>query len=128
MSLARTSSYCSAMTRDKDGRSWQIGTDADVQWLSQGTTFGSTITSAVPRVFQAYATVIVPAFQDGLREHEQRVIRLLAEHSPHDWWLGYLETGGSDVVFPDAPRVQLYANWSYVLVKAGPEQALRWRA
>lgn len=43
------------------------------------------------------------------------------------WWAGYLDTGCDDVVFPDAPRVILYANWPYVLVQAGPEQAANWR-
>jgi hypothetical protein len=33
-----------------------------------------------------------------------------------------------DVVFPDAPRVEVYAHWSYVLVEAGPDQAAEWRA
>jgi hypothetical protein len=42
-------------------------------------------------------------------------------------WLGYLETGASDIVFWDAPRVILYSGWSYVLVRAGPEQAASWR-
>ena len=116
-------------TRDKDGRRWQLGTDADVDWIAGGTAIGMTITSGVPRVFPAYATVLVPEHGEGLAEHEQRVVRLLAEHSTeHDWWLGYLDTGASDLVFPDAPRVRLYADWPYVLVKAGPEQALRWRA
>jgi hypothetical protein len=31
------------------------------------------------------------------------------------------------VIFPDAPRATLYANWPYVLVWAGPEQAVNWR-
>jgi hypothetical protein len=43
------------------------------------------------------------------------------------WWLGYLETGASDVVFSDVERVMLYADWGYVLIEAGPEQAARWR-
>jgi hypothetical protein len=30
-------------------------------------------------------------------------------------------------VFPDAPRVNLYSSWPYVLVQAGPEQAAAWR-
>jgi hypothetical protein len=115
--------------RDKDGRPWQIGTDADVAWLSQSTVPGLTIASAIPLVFQAYATVVVPEFGTALDEHEQRVVRLLAGHGTnHDWWLGYLDTGASDIVFPDAPRVRMYSGWSYVLVKAGPEQALQWRA
>jgi hypothetical protein len=116
-------------TRHKDGRSWQIGTGADVEWVSRGTVAGSTVASAIPPVFEAYATVVVPGFNEGLKEHEQLVVRLLADHtSENDWWLGYLDTGASDVVFPDAPRVRMYYDWPYVLVKAGPEQALRWRA
>jgi hypothetical protein len=43
------------------------------------------------------------------------------------WWLGYLDTGAHDVVFPAAPRVELYWGWPYVLVQAGPAQALTWR-
>ncbi|OBK20595.1 hypothetical protein A5634_12665 [Mycobacterium asiaticum] len=30
-------------------------------------------------------------------------------------------------MFPDAPKVTLYADWSYVLVQAGAEQAAHWR-
>lgn len=100
-----------------------------MEWVSRGTLVGLTVTSAIPRVFEAYATVVVPGLREGLGEHEQRVIRLLADHSAdHDWWLGYLDTGASDIVFPDAPRVRTYSHWSYVLVKAGPQQALQWRA
>jgi hypothetical protein len=55
------------------------------------------------------------------------VLASLTHHSPDQrWWLGYLETGGSDIVFPDAPRVSLYRGWPYVLVLAGPEQAAGW--
>jgi hypothetical protein len=32
-----------------------------------------------------------------------------------------------DIVFPHAPKVSLYWDWPYVLVQAGPEQALTWR-
>lgn len=100
-----------------------------MEWISRGTAVGLTVTSAIPRIFEAYATVVVPEFRAGLDEYEQRVVRLLSDHSTdHDWWLGYLDTGASDIVFPDAPRVRMYSDWSYVLVKAGPEQALRWRA
>jgi hypothetical protein len=87
-----------------------------------------TVTSAIPRIFPAYATVVVPELVVGLAEHEQHVIRLLSDHSSdHDWWLGYLDTGASDIVFPNAPRVRMYSHWPYVLVKAGPQQALQWR-
>jgi hypothetical protein len=53
---------------------------------------------------------------------------LLAGQPPDQrWWQGYLDTGVDDIVFPDAPRVTLYAGWHYVLVEAGPEQAAAWR-
>jgi hypothetical protein len=54
---------------------------------------------------------------------------VLIEHSAdRSWWLGYLDTGVADVVFPDAPTVPLYAGgWRYVLVAAGPQQAIQWR-
>jgi hypothetical protein len=52
------------------------------------------------------------------------LVRYTAEQP---WWLGFLDTGAHDVVFPEAPRVKLYFDWSYVLVEAGPEQALGWR-
>jgi hypothetical protein len=97
--------------------------------IARGTVVGLTVVSAVPPVFAAYATVVVPEFGAGLDEHERRIIRLLADHSSdQDWWLGYLDTGASDIVFPDAPRVRMYSDWPYVLVKAGPQQALTWRA
>lgn len=44
------------------------------------------------------------------------------------WWLGYLDTGGADIVFDDAPKLALYADWRYVVVEAGPRQAASWRA
>jgi hypothetical protein len=118
-----------ALARDKDGRSWRIGTPADVDWIARGRVAGSTVRSAIPPVFAAYATVMVPELRQGSASHEQRVVRLLShDSSAAEWWLGYLDTGASDIVFPDAPRVRMYDDWPYVLVKAGPEQALRWRA
>ncbi len=82
-----------------------------------------TIASAIPPVFADYATIVVPDPNDDLL-----VVRHLRDHSSEQkWWLGFLETGASDVVFPDAPRVQLYANWNYVLVFAGPDGAVTWR-
>jgi hypothetical protein len=113
---------------DMSGQSWQIGTAADVEWVARGTEVGLTVTSAIPPVFAAYATVVMPRVADALGEHEGRLVELLSAHSTtHDWWLGYLDTGASDVVFPAAPRVQMYSRWPYVLVKAGPQQALQWR-
>jgi hypothetical protein len=59
-------------------------------------------------------------------EHDRALLSLLQRHTlAQPWWLGYLETGASDVVFYDAPKVKLYWSWDYVLVGAGPEQAAR---
>lgn len=119
-------------TRMKDGVAWRIGTDADVTWITTLTTTGLAITSAIPPVFDSYATVVHP--RDGLRgsefarEHDQAVLKLLEGHTTSQpWWLGYLETGASDIVFDNAPKVTLYADWHYLLVEAGPEQAATWR-
>ncbi|MFF5181573.1 hypothetical protein ACFY2Q_26385 [Micromonospora sp. NPDC000316] len=111
-----------------DGRSWRIGTDDDVAWLSGHTTpHGLTITTAIPAVFDAYATFHPP---DGVSvdAHERALVDELTAFTPDQpWWLGYLDTGAHDIVFPGAPTVSLYWGWSYVLVEAGPEQALTWR-
>jgi hypothetical protein len=107
----------------KWGRDWRIGADADVRWIEDATPSGRTITSAIPPVFADYATIVVPDPNDDLL-----VVRHLCDRSrEQEWWLGFLETGASDVVFPDAPRVQLYAGWDYVLVLAGPDEAMTWR-
>lgn len=111
----------------KDGRTWQMGTPADVAWIKGSTTAGVAITAAIPPVFEAYATFYEPD-DPQIARHEQAVVRTLLDHTPEQpWWLGYLETGAHDVVFEHAPRVSLYYDWPYVLVKAGPEQALTWR-
>lgn len=111
----------------KDGRSWRIGTADDVAWLAGQTTPGVSITTAIPPVFDAYATFHV---REGveIEAHERAVVEELARHTPgQPWWLGYLDTGAHDIVFTDAPKVSLYWDWPYVLVEAGPEQALTWR-
>jgi hypothetical protein len=114
-------------SREKDGARWRIGTDADVEWIRRATSPGLSITSAVPLGFAAYATIVVP--DEGRADNVDLVLGLLREQSPDQpWWLGYLETGSDDVVFPDAPRVSLYADWRYVLVQAGPAEAARWRS
>lgn len=57
--------------------------------------------------------------------HDAGVLALLSEHSgSQSWWLGYLETGASDLPFDGAQRVRFYADWPYVLLEAGPEQAV----
>jgi hypothetical protein len=113
--------------RARDGSTWRIGTDADVAWIAEGTSIGRTVTAAIPPVFEAYATVVV-AYGEERIKHDRAVLALLAEQSPDQrWWLGYLDTGVDDIVFPDAPEVTLYTGWQYVMVEAGPAQAAAWR-
>src|SRR5258708_33541393 len=84
----------------------------------------STITAAIPPVFEAYATLVLPYAGQGQCEHDRAVLALLREQSAgQPWWLGDLDTGADDIVFPDAPKVTLYSGWHYVLVEAGPTQA-----
>ena len=112
----------------RDGSTWRIGTETEVAWITDGTSPGLTITSAIPPVFAAYATVVRPAGGDGQDEHDRAVLTLLSEQlAGQPWWLGYLDTGADDIVFPGAPKVTLYSGWHYVLVEAGPEQAATWR-
>lgn len=116
------------VTRVRDGSTWRIGTSAEVAWIVGGTSVGLTITAAIPPVFEAYATVVLPDAGEGQGAHDRAVLALLSEQSAgQPWWLGYLDTGADDIVFPDAPKVTLYAGWHYVLVEAGPEQAATWR-
>jgi hypothetical protein len=111
----------------RDGRDWRIGASQDVAWVATGTTEGTSITTAIPPVFESYATFFEP---EGVstRAHEEAVVRNLVDSSSaQPWWLGYLETGAHDIVATEAPRVRLYWDWPYVLIAAGPEQALTWR-
>jgi hypothetical protein len=112
----------------KDDRSWRIGTEAEVAWITADTTIDRTITSAIPPVFEGYATVVLPPHGEGQDVHDRAVLALLSEHSMgQPWWLGYLDTGADDIVFPRASMVTMYTGWHYVLVEAGPEQAATWR-
>ena len=114
------------VTRSKDGEEWIIGSDADVEWIERFTASGLEITSAIPPVFEAYATIVVP--EGDIPDDYFLILDVLGDRSPDQpWWLGFLETGPADVVFPDAARVTLYAGWPYVLVQAGKDQASRWR-
>jgi hypothetical protein len=116
------------VTRARDGSTWRIGRQAEVAWIADGTSVGRAITAAIPPVFEAYATVVLPWGGEGQDQHDQAVLALLSEQSAgHLWWLGYLDTGADDIVFPHAPKVTLYSGWHYVLVEAGPEQAATWR-
>jgi hypothetical protein len=127
--MVRDDTDPTALLRLKDGRAWQIGSAADVAWIEQATELDSGICCAIPPTFAAYCTVAQPKGGPGVRlAHDRAVIALLQACSRlQPWWLGYLENGiGIDVVFYDAPRVKLYGD-DYVVVKAGPEQALSWR-
>jgi len=109
------------VTRARDGRTWRIGTDADVAWIatSKSRNMGRTITAAIPAVFEAYATVVLPAWGEGQGDHDRAMLPPLRRQSAgRPWWLGYLDTGADDIVFPDAPKVTLYWGWHYVLVEA----------
>ena len=111
----------------KDGRSWRIGTATEVAWLAGQTTDGLSITTAIPPVFDAYATFYPPDFVN-YEAQERAVVDELTKHTPaQPWWLGYLDTGAHDIVFPLAPKLSVYWDWPYLLVEAGPEQALTWR-
>lgn len=125
------------VTRIRDGRAWRIGSSADVAWIRDATSVTTAITTAIPPLFDAYATVELPhpqsdaqgMWSDEQRRHDGALLAVLSDHAPPGpWWLGYLDTGADDVVFPDAPRATLYSDWRYVLVEAGPQQAAVWRA
>jgi hypothetical protein len=113
--------------RAKDGRTWRIGTDAEVGWITTGISLGRTVTAAIPAVFEAYATVVLPYGDEQAGRDRAMLALLTGQSASQPWWLGYLDTGLDDIVFPDAPKVTLYAGWHYVLVEAGPNQAATWR-
>lgn len=69
-----------------------------------------------------------PARGRPVAAHKQAVVAELAPHTAEQsWWLGFLDTGAHDTVFRQVPMVRLYWGWQYVLVEAGPDQALAWR-
>ena len=107
---------------------WRFGSDAEIAWIKKATPRGLTITSAIPPVFAAYATVVEPELDVEAARCLRLMLEVLRDES-HDqrWWLGYLDTGADDVVFPDAPHTKLYSGWEYVLVHAGPDEAMAWR-
>ena len=124
------------VTRSKDGQAWRIGGPDEIAWIVNSVDgLSRSITAAIPPSFDAYATILLPGEPnirfDVQQEHEQEraLLRLFEAHAaPQSWWLGYLETGASDIVFWDAPKVPgYYQSWNYVLVNAGPEEALTWR-
>src|SRR5260370_40182975 len=87
----------------RDGRTWCIGTDAEVAWIANGTSMGRTITAAGPPVFEAYATAVLPyAAQQG--EHDRAMLALLPDQSAgQPWWLGYPPPPPSHIPSPPPP-------------------------
>jgi hypothetical protein len=115
----------------RDGREWRLGEATDVAWIKDATNIGMTITAAIPPVFEAYGTSVIPEWDDrqGAARQDQALLATLSDAAGSlAWWLGYLDTGVDDIVFADAPKVELYARWRYVLVLAGPAQAGSWRS
>jgi hypothetical protein len=116
------------MRRGAGDATWRIGGSGQVDWIAENFQPGRSIATAIPRVFGAYGTVVVPGDPDDKQTSDAALLSVLREQpSPQPWWLGYLETGVADLVFSDAPRVPLYAGWPYVLVQAGPDEAATWR-
>jgi hypothetical protein len=119
----------------KDGAAWPVGGQAEVDWITEGTDGGRRVTAAIPDLFAAYATLTnhagvreLPRELELERRQDLAFIDVLRRHSGEvGWWIGYLDTGASDIVFQDAPKVTLYSGWRYVLVLAGPDQAATWR-
>ncbi len=105
----------------KDGRALRIGSEAELEWIAEGATYGRAITSAIPPLFESYATLELPgtpgaggswsASRDDIneqREQDENVVSILRAHTTEaqPWWLGYLETGiGAETVFWNVPTV-----------------------
>jgi hypothetical protein len=107
----------------------RVGSSREVAWITAATRPGLTITAAVPPVFAAYATVVIPDDDPGVRDRSDTgLLEVLAARTPaQPWWLGYLDTGVADLVFPEAAKVTLYTGWTYVLIQAGLAEAAEWR-
>lgn len=130
MALFRTGHGVTSLTRVKDGVRWPIGSVADVAWIDNAIDFSESLVTELPPVFSAYCRLEHPDDSPGAQaSHDTALVELLSEESgPRPWWLGYLEYG-IDITraFGDTPRTRLFG-WDFVLVQAGAEQALGWRA
>jgi hypothetical protein len=116
--------------RERDGKRWAIGSGDDVAWIADSVDLSAEKVSLVPPGFAAYCRLDLPERTLGsqIRHDQALVVRLSREPAAQQWWLGYLEYGiGIDLPFSDAARTKLFG-WDYVLVQAGAEQALNWRA
>src|SRR2546421_6668936 len=100
--------------RTKDDRAWRIGGDAEIAWIRENTGCGGAITSAIPAVFEAYATLELPeagdhdaaSWLEDPGRHDASVLAVLGEHAAaQPWWLGYLNTGAADIILYDVRMV-----------------------
>ncbi len=99
-----------------------------VDWITNSTRRGRTITAAIPPTYAGYATVVVPDEDTAKTLADAALVEVLQAHtSAQPWWLGYLDTGVADLVAADAPTVAVYVGWPYVLLEGGPERALNAR-
>ncbi len=67
---------------DARGHSWRVGTDAEVAWIVRGTSPNLTITAAIPPVFDAYATIVLPDGGEDQERHNRAMLTMLAGQSP----------------------------------------------
>jgi hypothetical protein len=90
---------------NKDGRTWRIGGETEVAWIRENTEVSFAITSAIPPVFEAYATLELPGSGDHLSaspldpdRHNAGVLAVLSEHSaaqPGTSWFQRLRCSGA---------------------------------
>jgi hypothetical protein len=114
----------------RDGREWRLATASHVAFISSAASSGTAIGHTIPPIYASYCFLELPQRRERaeLSEHERAVIELLRQETDQQpWWLGYLDTGAHDVVFPYAPRTIPFYGHQYVLVEAGPRQAATWR-
>jgi len=111
---------------DQDAK---FGTLATVDWITRQTVTDLTITSAIPPAFDAYATIVDVEHWSESRSAAQdgAIVKHLQRFGSSAWWLGYLDTGGSNVVFPRSRKIKMYADWPYVVVAGDAAGALGWR-
>lgn len=75
----------------REGTSWRLGTATDVAWIGAGTSVDRTVNSAVPAVFEAYATITLPDDWGDRAPVDAALMWVLRVHAgDQPWWLGYL--------------------------------------
>jgi hypothetical protein len=121
---------------DPAGIPRRVGTAADFDWIREHLELDATIQSAIPAIYDAYATVIIQGDQRTVgREHgttadrpdDAALLAILTGHAEdRPWWLGYLDTGPDEPIISTTPLVTSNG-WRYVLIEAGPAEAWNWR-